>query len=80
MCAGHVVGIGAVTPAAIATLMTSDATAFVKDLDSVAGQADIDLSADQGEGHGVEELLDLVMIVLPEPSKLPDGELIALDR
>ena len=78
MCARHVIGMSAVAASVIAALMAGDATAFVEDLDDLAGQPNIDLGADQGMRHGIEELLDLDMVVGADPGKLPDRELISL--
>src|SRR5260370_37047837 len=47
MRARHVVRIGAVARAAVATLMGGDALGVVEHLDGAAGDAHIDLSADQ---------------------------------
>lgn len=80
MRAGHVIGIGAVAPALITTLMAGDAPAFVKDLDDPAGHAHIDLSTDQAVGHGIEELLDLDVVVETDPGELPDGKLVVFGR
>ncbi len=50
MGARHMVGIGAVTLAAVAAPVAGDAPAFVEDLDDPAGHAGIDLRADPRMG------------------------------
>ena len=47
MRARHVVGIGAMTVAAVTPLMSGDALAAMEHLDSSAGDAKVDLGADQ---------------------------------
>ena len=47
----HVIGIGAVPAPAVAALMSGDPLAAVEDLDGAAGQAHVDLLADQGVRH-----------------------------
>ena len=69
--------MSAVAATVIAALMAGNAPAFVEDLDDLAGQTDIDLGADQSMRHGIEEFLDLDMIVGTDPGKLPDRELIS---
>jgi hypothetical protein len=47
MRARHVLWIGAMTAAAIATLMGGDALGAMEHLDDAAGDAQVDLGADQ---------------------------------
>lgn len=56
-------GVGAVAPSAIAALVKGDSLAAVEDLDRPARRADIDLLADEAMRYGVEEALELDMVV-----------------
>src|SRR5690606_30886593 len=75
---GHMLGVGAVTASAIATLMNGDAPAAVEYLDHPGRGADVDLLADKAVRHGIEEGLELDMIVGGDPSQAPFGELVIL--
>ncbi len=70
----HVIGIGAVVMAVIATLMAGDAPAFVEDLDGPACHAHIELGAYQAVGHGVEERIDFDMVVRADLGDVAVGE------
>jgi hypothetical protein len=71
MGAGHVLGIGAVEPAAIAPGMSGDALAAVEHLDGVCGDADVDLLADQGVRHRIEEALYLDVVIKADAGQPP---------
>jgi hypothetical protein len=71
MRARHVVGIGAMPTTAVAALMGSDTPAAMEDLDGARGDADIDLSANEGVRHRVEEVFDLDMIVESDAREAP---------
>src|SRR6516225_545770 len=71
MGAGHVLGIGAVEPAAIAPGMSGDTLAAVEHLDGVCGDADVDLLADQGVRHRIEEALDLDVVIKADAGQPP---------
>ena len=64
--ARHVIRIGAVPASAEAALMSRDPLAAMEHLDGAAGQAHVDLRADQRVRHRVEEALGLDMIVEAE--------------
>src|SRR5690606_37646890 len=63
MGTGHMLGVGAVAPPAIAALMNGDALAAVEYLDRPDRGVDVDLLADEAVRHGIEEGLELDMIV-----------------
>jgi hypothetical protein len=73
MGAGHVLGIGAVTPAAVAAGMRGHAPAAVEHLDRVGADADVNLLADQAVRHRIEEAVDLDVIVGPHAGQPPLG-------
>jgi hypothetical protein len=66
MRARHVVGIGAMPAATVATLMGGDTPAAMEHLDGARGDADVDLGANERVRHRVEEVFDLDMIVEPD--------------
>jgi hypothetical protein len=74
MGTGHLFGVGAMAPAAIAPDMSGNALATVEHLDRARGDADVDLLADQGVWHRIEETLDLDVIVQADASQLPLGQ------
>ena len=80
MRARHVVRIGAVTRAAVATLMGGDALGVMEHLDGAAGDTHIDLSADQRMRHRIVEALDLDVIIDPHAGEPPLGELVIARR
>ena len=63
MGTGHVIGIGAVAPAAVAALMAGDTSAAMEDLDDAGRGAQVDLLADQRVGDGIEVAVELDVIV-----------------
>src|SRR6516162_3786405 len=69
MGSGHVLGIRAMEPAAIAAQMRGDTLAAMEDLDGARGDADLDLFADQGVRHRIEEAVDLDVVVRADPSQ-----------
>jgi hypothetical protein len=73
MGTGHVLGVGAMAPAAIAPDMSGNALAAMEHLDRERGDADIDLLADQGVRHRIEETLDLDVIVQANARQTPLG-------
>ena len=73
MGTGHVLGIRAMEPAAIAAQMRGDTLAAMEDLDGARGDADLDLFADQGVRHRIEEAVDLDVVVRADPSQAPFG-------
>nr|POE54667.1 hypothetical protein CFP56_78537 [Quercus suber] len=72
--ARHVLGIGAVPGAAVAPIMGGDALAAVEHLDGAGREAHVDLLADQGVGHRVQEARGLDVIVEVDPRQPPLGE------
>jgi hypothetical protein len=64
----------------VAALVSCDPLAAVEDLDGAAGQAHVDLLADQGVRHGVEEAGGLDVIVEIDPGEPPLGVLVIVDR
>jgi hypothetical protein len=80
MGTGHVIGIGAMPAPAVAALVSGDPLAAVEDLDGAAGQAQVDLLADQGVRHGVEEAGGLDVVVEIVPGEPPFGILVVVDR
>src|SRR5580658_8962056 len=80
MRARHVLWIGAMTAAAIATLMGGDALGAMEYLDGAAGDAQVDLGADQRVRHRVVEALDLDVIVDAHAGKPPFGERVLARR
>jgi len=77
MCARHVFGIGVVPTAAIAALMRGDALGAIKHLHGAAGDAQINLSADQRMRHRVIEAIDLDVIVDPDAGETPFCKLVS---
>lgn len=73
-------GIGAVSPPAIAALVSGDPLAAVEYLDHPGCRADIDLLADEPVGHGIEELFELDGIIGGDAGQSPFGELVILRR
>src|SRR5688572_18501602 len=76
----HVIGIGAMPAPAVAAFMSSDPPAAVEDLDGAAGQAHVDLLADQGVRHGVKEAGGLDVVVEIDSGKPPLGILVVVAR
>ena len=58
--------------------MCGDALATVEYLDHPGGGADIDLLADEAVRDGIEEALELDMVIRRDPRQAPFGELIVL--
>jgi hypothetical protein len=73
MGTGHVRGVGAMAPAAIAPKVSGNALAAMEHLDRVRGDAEVDLLADQGVRHRTEEALDLDVIVEADARQTPLG-------
>jgi len=67
-------GIGAVPLPAVAPVVGGDALAAVEYLDSAGGEPYVDLLADQGVGHRVEEARSLDVIVEVDPRQPQLGE------
>ena len=65
---------------AVAALMSGDPPAAVEDLDGAAGQAHVDLLADQGVRHGVKEAGGLDVVVEIDPGEPPLGILVVVAR
>src|SRR3954453_22286061 len=63
MGAGHVVGIGAVPPAGVAAFVGGDALTAMEHLDGARREPHVDLLADQGVGHRVQEASRLELVV-----------------
>ena len=80
MRARHVLGIGAVSPAGITALMGGDALTAVEHLDGARRDAEVDLLADQGVGHRVQEAGRLDVVVEVDPGQPPFGEGVVLRR
>ena len=80
MGAGHVLGIGAVPAPAVAALVSRDPLAAMEDLDGSRRQTHVDLLADQGVRHGVEEAGGLDMVVEVDPGEPPFGILVIAGR
>src|SRR4051812_16443070 len=78
--ARHVIRIGAVPASAEAALMGGDALAAMEHLDRAAGEAHVNLRADQRVRHRVEEALGLDMIIEVDPSQAPLGIFVVLGR
>ena len=62
----------------IAALMRGDALATVEYLDHPGGGTDIDLLADEAVRDGIEEALELDVIIRRDPRQAPFGELVVL--
>src|SRR6185295_12705968 len=68
------------TPSAIAALVNGDTLATMEDLDRPACRANVDLLADEAVRHGIEEALELDMVVGGDAGQTPFGELVVLHR
>jgi hypothetical protein len=62
-----------VEPAAIAPRVSGNALAAMEYLDGARGDADIDLFADQGVRHRIEEALDLDVVIKADAGQPPFG-------
>ena len=67
-------GICAVPRAAVAPVVGGDALAAVEHLNGPGGETHVDLLADQGVGHRVEEARRLDVVVEVDPCQPPLGE------
>ena len=74
------VGVCPVAATAIPTLMDSNAFAAVEYLDHLLRCTDIDLLADEIVRHGIEEGLELDMVVGGHTGQTPFGEFVILGR
>ena len=72
---GHMVGVRAVLAAHVAALMDADALAPMEDLDRARGDPHVDLGADERVRDGIEEVVDLDVIVEIDPRAPPFREL-----
>lgn len=68
------------TRAAIAALMDGNALAAVKDLDCACRCSQIDLLANEAVRHGIEERLELDMVVRRDAGQTPLGEFVVFAR
>ena len=71
-------GVRSKTRAPVATLVCGDALATVEYLDHPGGGTDIDLLADEAVWDGIEEALELDVIIRRDPCQAPFGELVVL--
>src|SRR6266851_6890157 len=76
----HVLGHGGVAAAGTAQQVTSDALAFVEQLDGALGNARLDLLAQQAVRHRVVMAVDVDMIVERDAALAPLGIDVGLDR
>src|SRR5690606_21864202 len=74
----HMIGVRAKARPPIAALMRGDALATVEYLDHPGGGTDIDLLADEAVRDGIEEALELDVIIRRDPRQAPFGELVVL--
>ena len=72
--------IGPVPASAEAALMSRDPLATMEHLDGAAGQAHVDLRADQGVRHRVEEALGFDVIVEVDTGQAPFSIFVVLGR
>lgn len=76
MRAGHVIGIRAVPAAAVTALVSSNTQTPMEQLDGPGGGANIDLLPDQAVWNGVEEAVDLEVIIERDAGQEPFRKLI----
>src|SRR4029079_18913821 len=71
MRARHMLGIGAMPPAAITALMGGDPLTAKEHLDGARGDTQVDLGANEAVRHRVVEPLGLDVIVEPDAGEAP---------